>query len=70
MGLTRAQLGERVLNGDYPGSSNELRLMGVFGNYILLFPKESLVDLSLGELGDVLFRFDLLAAGDHQEPTH
>jgi hypothetical protein len=44
--------------------------MGVFGNYILLFPKESLVDLSLGELGDVLFRFDLLAAGDHQEPTH
>jgi hypothetical protein len=70
MGVTRTQLRERILNGDYPGSSNELRLMGPYGEYVLLFPKESLVELQLGEINDVLFRFDLLAAGDGQEPTN
>jgi hypothetical protein len=53
----------------YPGSSNELALTGVYGEYVLLFTPAQLAGLSLGSLNDVLLRFDVLTVGDAQEPN-
>ena len=68
MNVSRTTLSQPVVGGDYPGSSNELRLMGVYGEYVLLFPVDSLVELQLGSIEDVFFRFDYLSVGNTQEP--
>ncbi len=70
MNTLPSDFGREDSNGSdpYPGSSNELALTGVYGDYVLLFPPSTLANLSIGSVNDVLLRFDVLTVGDAQEP--
>ena len=52
---------------DFPNSTGEMALMGLYGDYTLIFNKDQLSQFDITSVTDVLFRIDVLNAGSTSE---
>jgi hypothetical protein len=66
--VSAQDLEQKLSDGqDFPNSTNELALMGLYGNYTLIFDADELASFQLQAIADVLIRFDVLSVANTQE---
>ncbi|MBI4510663.1 MAG: thrombospondin type 3 repeat-containing protein [Deltaproteobacteria bacterium] len=63
----RFNLGEELLYGPVAQKSEELALMGLYGQYLLIFPAQYLGSYPLEKVTDVLFKFEALSVANNDE---
>jgi hypothetical protein len=51
----------------FPTASNEMALMGLYGDYVLIVPAANMASFPIDRLTDVLLRFDYLSAADDSQ---